>query len=140
MSHEIQRPILHDFDYKELDRRDKEARGAAATGFPCPRCSAPHTRVVDSRAGEHDIRRRRKCKSCQHRFTTFERVGDGALPDDTAVVRTARRILLRLLAQLPLQAADGRTIGEIDLHTVRPRASAPQPEPADVPVPDAPSA
>lgn len=42
----------------------------------CPFCSDVDTRVVDSRlgnAGEH-VRRRRKCKKCNGRFTTHESV------------------------------------------------------------------
>ncbi len=30
--------------------------------------------MIDSRAGNEEIRRRRECESCQHRFTTFERL------------------------------------------------------------------
>jgi len=40
----------------------------------CPFCSAPETRVIDSRLsndGEH-VRRRRECMSCGDRFTTYE--------------------------------------------------------------------
>jgi transcriptional repressor NrdR len=42
----------------------------------CPYCSAPDTKVLDSRNLEegHVIRRRRKCEGCQKRFTTFETV------------------------------------------------------------------
>ncbi|MGE3608772.1 MAG: transcriptional regulator NrdR [Bacteriovoracaceae bacterium] len=42
----------------------------------CPYCSAPDTKVLDSRNLEEGcvIRRRRKCESCQKRFTTFETV------------------------------------------------------------------
>lgn len=42
----------------------------------CPYCSAPDTKVLDSRNSEEGnvIRRRRKCESCQKRFTTFETV------------------------------------------------------------------
>lgn len=42
----------------------------------CPRCGADDDRVVDSRpAGDGGaIRRRRECRSCGHRFTTFERI------------------------------------------------------------------
>lgn len=42
----------------------------------CPFCSAPDTRVVDSRlAGEGDqVRRRRECTACKSRFTTYEKV------------------------------------------------------------------
>ena len=40
----------------------------------CPFCSAPDTRVIDSRlANDGDqVRRRRECVSCNERFTTFE--------------------------------------------------------------------
>jgi transcriptional repressor NrdR len=42
----------------------------------CPSCRADDTKVVDSRlaADGTAIRRRRRCSSCGHRFTTFERV------------------------------------------------------------------
>ncbi|MES2529081.1 MAG: transcriptional regulator NrdR [Bdellovibrionota bacterium] len=42
----------------------------------CPYCSAADTKVLDSRNLEEGstIRRRRKCDSCQKRFTTFETV------------------------------------------------------------------
>ena len=42
----------------------------------CPYCSAPDTKVLDSRNLDEGstIRRRRKCETCQKRFTTFETV------------------------------------------------------------------
>lgn len=42
----------------------------------CPTCSADHDRVVDSRPSTDGeaIRRRRECRACGARFTTFERV------------------------------------------------------------------
>jgi transcriptional repressor NrdR len=42
----------------------------------CPFCSAPDTKVLDSRNLDEGciIRRRRKCEACQKRFTTFETV------------------------------------------------------------------
>jgi len=42
----------------------------------CPYCSAPDTKVLDSRNLEEGctIRRRRKCETCQKRFTTFETI------------------------------------------------------------------
>ena len=42
----------------------------------CPYCSAPDTKDLDSRNSEEGnvIRRRRKCETCQKRFTTFETV------------------------------------------------------------------
>ncbi len=42
----------------------------------CPRCGSHDSRVLESRDVEQEsvIRRRRECLSCQHRFTTYERV------------------------------------------------------------------
>jgi transcriptional repressor NrdR len=42
----------------------------------CPYCSAADTKVLDSRNLDEGstIRRRRKCETCQKRFTTFETV------------------------------------------------------------------
>lgn len=40
----------------------------------CPFCSAPDTRVVDSRLSNNDtVRRRRECVECGERFTTYEK-------------------------------------------------------------------
>lgn len=38
----------------------------------CPACANASTRVVDSRASDSRIRRRRECEACKHRFTTYE--------------------------------------------------------------------
>ncbi len=39
----------------------------------CPYCSFPDSRVIDSRSiDDKSIRRRRECKACQKRFTTYE--------------------------------------------------------------------
>lgn len=42
----------------------------------CPFCSSFDTQVIDSRVSEEGdtIRRRRRCASCERRFTTYERV------------------------------------------------------------------
>ena len=42
----------------------------------CPFCKGPDTQVVDTRESEEgdSIRRRRRCLSCDKRFTTYERV------------------------------------------------------------------
>ena len=42
----------------------------------CPLCQFDDTRVIDSRPAERQtaIRRRRECPSCDHRFTTYERI------------------------------------------------------------------
>jgi transcriptional repressor NrdR len=42
----------------------------------CPYCHHPETQVVDTRAPDEgdSIRRRRRCASCDKRFTTYERI------------------------------------------------------------------
>ena len=42
----------------------------------CPRCGVDDDRVVDSRPADRGsaVRRRRECRACGSRFTTFERV------------------------------------------------------------------
>jgi len=42
----------------------------------CPYCADPNTQVVDTRENEEGdtVRRRRRCLSCDKRFTTYERV------------------------------------------------------------------
>lgn len=44
----------------------------------CPKCGGGDTRVIDSRTQEptNTIKRRRECRSCGYRFTTFERCED----------------------------------------------------------------
>ena len=41
----------------------------------CPYCKAEDTAVIDSRESEDgdSVRRRRRCESCEKRFTTYER-------------------------------------------------------------------
>lgn len=42
----------------------------------CPFCGAPDSQVIETRASEEDdaIRRRRRCTTCNKRFTTYETV------------------------------------------------------------------
>ena len=42
----------------------------------CPFCKSPDTQVIDSRVSDDgdSIRRRRKCASCNKRFTTYETI------------------------------------------------------------------
>ena len=40
----------------------------------CPNCQGVDLKVLDSRAQENTIKRRRSCILCQYRFTTFERI------------------------------------------------------------------
>lgn len=47
----------------------------------CPSCGYQESKVIDSRPSDDGaaIRRRRECLECQHRFTTYERLGDSPL-------------------------------------------------------------
>jgi transcriptional repressor NrdR len=47
----------------------------------CPHCGDTDTRVLDSRLTEPQdaVRRRRRCSSCEQRFTTYERYDQGPL-------------------------------------------------------------
>ena len=51
----------------------------------CPNCGiVDHSnRVVDSRAWKHTVRRRRECKNCNHRWTTYEATEEEFLTDRT---------------------------------------------------------
>lgn len=39
----------------------------------CPYCSNDDTKVLESRASEDSLRRRRECLKCENRFTTYEK-------------------------------------------------------------------
>ncbi|TKJ31146.1 MAG: transcriptional regulator NrdR [Chloroflexi bacterium B3_Chlor] len=45
----------------------------------CPYCTRKDTRVIDTREVGEGIRRRRECKDCHQRFTTYERVAKTSL-------------------------------------------------------------
>lgn len=40
----------------------------------CPYCGNQDSEVVETRDGESALRRRRECKKCNKRFTTYERI------------------------------------------------------------------
>jgi len=40
----------------------------------CPYCHRENTEVIETRDGDEATRRRRECKDCKKRFTTYERV------------------------------------------------------------------
>lgn len=74
--------------------------------FPCVKCGG-YTAVVDSRPttyrGAHSIRRRRRCKQCGYRVSTFEVVDeddnfiDRRLPKVIAAARDVRLALTNLI-------------------------------------------
>ncbi|MGA8295509.1 MAG: transcriptional regulator NrdR [Acidimicrobiales bacterium] len=47
----------------------------------CPNCSVSDDHVVDSREVDHSqaVRRRRECRNCGYRFTTFERLAEAVV-------------------------------------------------------------
>jgi transcriptional repressor NrdR len=73
----------------------------------CPFCQHPDTQVIDSRASDEgaSIRRRRKCLSCEKRFTTYEKVelampsivkrGGGRAEYDREKLLTSMQLALR---------------------------------------------
>ncbi len=56
----------------------------------CPKCGCIDDKVIDSRASREEtvIRRRRGCLSCQHRFTTYEKIDS---PTIMVIKRDGRR-------------------------------------------------
>lgn len=42
------------------------------TRAPCPSCRASTSDVIDSRAWHGQVKRRRKCRACDHRWSTLE--------------------------------------------------------------------
>ena len=40
----------------------------------CPFCLHEESKVIDSRASDGEVRRRRECLDCDKRFTTYERL------------------------------------------------------------------
>lgn len=54
-------------DEKDQDEDDRPV------GIVCPRCECRHFSVVETRAeSKGRIRRRRECRHCGHRITTYE--------------------------------------------------------------------
>ncbi len=56
----------------------------------CPQCEDSNLKVIDSRDNASGVRRRRHCLSCEHRFTTYERLEQFICPQCGA---TESRIL-----------------------------------------------
>lgn len=76
--------------------------------FPCIACRTPNAEVMDSRPTHVNdlpaVRRRRRCKTCGHRFTTFEVSEVDTSQEKVDAARVALRTMIlmsnRLLAQL----------------------------------------
>ncbi len=75
----------------------KSATGVAGSlSMRCPQCGGP-SNVVDSRPSGGSLRRRRVCRSCDLRFTTFEQIeGDRLEPSDKAALTAIRNRLLEI--------------------------------------------
>lgn len=93
----------------------------------CPYCSSEKTRVLDTTRDPNGIRRRRECKDCQQRFSTYERAildtplmvkQDGSRePFDRDKLCRGIRVAC---AKRPVAAADiERLVGEIETRLQR---------------------
>jgi transcriptional repressor NrdR len=89
----------------------------------CPYCAQPDSRVVDTRATNESIRRRRECLICHKRFTTYEQINEQLLivkrdgrrePFDRHKLMQGIRIAC---AKRPIAMADiERTVNQIEEH------------------------
>jgi transcriptional regulator NrdR family protein len=43
-----------------------------SAGIACPHCGSRRSVVADTRQSNHAIRRRRHCRNCKQRYTTYE--------------------------------------------------------------------
>jgi transcriptional regulator NrdR family protein len=77
-------------------------------GMPCPQCGGK-TRTVDSRTSDSNVRRRRQCKDCGHRFSTRE-LEDGSLQQ----LRERIASLLAENMQLRNRVVDGLLAAEVN--------------------------
>jgi len=55
------------------NRQTGEPIGAKNTGLECRKCGCRHFDVVYTRPKVGRIERRRECRNCKHRITTYER-------------------------------------------------------------------
>ena len=94
----------------------------------CPFCSAVETHVIDSRLVKENnqIRRRRECKQCQERFTTYE-VAELSFPrilksDDRREVFNEEKLrngILRAIEKRPIAIDSADSIITKIKHTLR---------------------
>lgn len=85
----------------------------------CPRCQSENLKVLDTRASDDSIRRRRECLSCIFRFTTYERIEQPTLlvikKDNTHEVfdrEKIRRGIVRSAQKRPISIEKIETIVE----------------------------
>lgn len=95
----------------------------------CPFCGYYDTRVVDTREvkGASIIRRRRLCKSCKHKFTTYERVEEPPLMviksdgrRESFDINKLREGILRAVEKRPVSSEDvERIVSEVQEELAR---------------------
>lgn len=85
----------------------------------CPKCGAQKSSVIDSRQAEEgtSIRRRRECDSCQHRFTTYERMEERTLlvvkKDGTRETFSREKIFKGIIRSAQKRPVSSEEISEI---------------------------
>ena len=83
----------------------------------CPHCGFSDSKVTDSREAEEGIRRRRECRSCGVRFTTYERVQSAALMvskrDNRREEFNREKLLSGLRKACAKRPVDSRTIEKL---------------------------
>lgn len=82
----------------------------APTGYPCPTCGQS-MEVIDSRRSDDAIRRRRICRGCRLRLTTYERPEQIAATHDDLMaalpeLERAAGVIRRLMATARTRAAE----------------------------------
>jgi hypothetical protein len=70
------------------------------TRAPCPSCRASTSDVVDTRPWHGQVKRRRKCRACQHRWSTLE------VPFDMTSALPSMETQLRRLSKQAAEMAD----------------------------------
>ena len=82
---------------------------APIPGIPCPSCQSHRHSVIDSRPRENTTMRRRKCKQCGERFSTFE-FSEADVPSMTRqprdALRTMRTLAMRMIGRADAELRD----------------------------------
>lgn len=84
----------------------------------CPYCESESLQVVDSRASNDGVRRRRMCNDCKRRFTTYEKIGSPQLK----VLKRSEKVEAfdsdKLQAALARVCRHRANIGEADIRRI----------------------
>lgn len=83
----------------------------------CPKCQEENFKVLDTRASDDAIRRRRECENCAHRFTTYERIEQPTLlvvkKDGTREVFDREKIMKGIVRSAQKRPISMETIEEL---------------------------